>query len=405
MARVKWHNTSEGPKRCRASSPATCHYGQQEHFQKKDDAQRAFDHNEEVKKRKLNEKRETERLNEVLMRGPDARLFHDISIRDNSARKFAEEMEQKEARGEKPELVGGVISTVIEGPKGKSTFTASKNYKAYGSPPSIVPRYRMTLQDEKDQVVYDEDHPVYGPDDGQIIQREAHRIISDGATRAYYAEPDGEAFKKRDELVDSFLNGMKTIENEERGGDGAAKIGLGYFRADKESVNVEIDYCETAYRTKHLQDQLDSSEYDDHTPQVTIVAQDSNAKNSKAFWTMTYDSNEADVYHLHVTNADGSKKSYTYQSPEEVDGHVSKFSQSEMGLGESEAQTRGNFAGRTLTETRDAVAQHRSRAQRNAAEREQQDRQSNVRRQHQDLYEDDDAEDNKPFGKLFNLFS
>lgn len=338
MAR-KFHVTPDGPKPCKAKKGG-CPYS---HYDTKDGAEIAYQMQEKAKVTDARVRELAQKINDL----PDDKkkiVNIDFDNRGSDyARNIGNEIERHYRDTQKrPEFVQGSFNATLDNPgPWNYGFNARKNYVVAGRPAKIIPTW--TLEITKDsETIETVDCPLMTSAEGRHMKREAYRLVTE-ATSKGWPNDKSQAQRKRREVLDSFINVVKTTETEERGAEKAQQVDFSYF---KDSTDTEIiakaDYSETTFRARSIEDALKDSRYDDVTPDVSVVLQDSRAKTSLNYWTLAGKNNS---WVIHKTYEDGRNETVgPFSDPQVAYDTITDFTTNNMSMSKKRSEDCGNTA-------------------------------------------------------------
>lgn len=367
MARKKFHMTPKGPKPCRASQ-GKCHYA---HYNTKEGAEAA--HNMQQKQQNFQEEKNALQ-SRIADMTPDekTRIHYDLFDRGDFGQQLAQQREEIYQRtGKFPQLTQGTLTATIPGGEGPDyQFVAEKEYDVTGTPVKLTPTWNLRIQHEAhgQRFVHETTSiPLSTPVDGQQLKKEAYSMLT-RATHTASANTQ-RADAQRDALVDSFINGVSSIETSERGPDNADSLGFSFFQGTTDNrIVARADYAETSFGPRTLQRALQSTRYAHHTPDMNIMVQDSNAKKSSAYWTVTH---ENDEWYVRCTDAGGSTTTQgPYREPSDVAHHTYEFAVNNM---EHASRNRAHESSRYVHNLVESVAKLKSAHQKRVAEQKDPD--------------------------------
>lgn len=393
----KFHLTPDGPKPCNAKF-RPCPYA---HYTNKNDAENAF-----KKQQNMERYQSIENALKLKIKQPKSTVFANMNERGDYGRTLATEIMYADGENlETPDLVEGQVygDFAHEDSPIRVEFAAVKNYKIQGKPPRIMPHWTLTLTKYSgmgSEVIANETVSLSTAREGQEFKLKAHSYMQNAASHVNQADPEWQN-QKVSEYYDSFVNNVKAIESSERGGYGAHLVGFGYFdKSTPEKLQGRIDFSETAFTGKEVGDMLKSSEYDGKIPEVDLLIQDSDAKNSESWWAVQRNNQG---WRLYLHKSDGTiLASEPMKSPEFFNkgiGQISSFTSAEMGFNEGKRDHHTVSASIMAKNIDNALADHMKKIKQMQHEKEQQQELKN----HQKLYKNNGKQNS--FDKMLGLLT
>lgn len=340
MARM-YHMTEKGPKRCR--KPKQCHL---EHSETREGAVALH----KAKVARLNNRKKQAELQQKLKNltnDQKVRIVYDLVDRAQYGRHFANKAQEVYNRtGARPEYVDAVFTGRVDSgsdhPAVKVSFAAVKSYEIIGNPAHVSQVWGTILTDERGGREYENKHGRYSvdtPQEARMLTQAVYKMVTDALRRTGASQEDIE--EKRSQILDAFINGIKSVDTVELGAARAHRLGYSYFKgSDKNKIVVTADYAETAISPQDIHDFIQSNDYRDTNPDVQITIQDSDAKRSKAFWTASYKNNR---WTISTVDRRGNASIRNINTPAEAGRIVRDFSRNEMRFTEHRAGGAATF--------------------------------------------------------------
>lgn len=403
MAR-RYHMTETGPKPCRAR-PGNCP------LDHSDTREGAVAQHEANIMRRDNKRRQQELQQEFQNLTKDQKVtgYYNMIDRGHYGRMLANDVQEIYNRtGARPEYVDGLLFTEFKDSTGviNVEVSAQKSYEIVGNPAHISPVWNLRIKEERAGVLIEdksERYPLTTQNEGRQLNQGMYRLVTDGLDRANISSSEAEA--KRSQVMDSFINGVKSIETLERGAPEAQNLGFSYFKgSDDNRIIARADYAETAISPKDLEDVIESGQYRTKDPDVQIMIQDSDAKTSKAYWTASY---KDDKWSISTVDRDGNASVQPVRDSEQASQIVHDFSISEMNFNKERAVGSANFIEEFVEDTDAIRERHRIRLDRSRQSEQEKLEIDRRRKEHLRLYSGDNRS-KKPdslFGKMLDALS
>lgn len=235
-----------------------------------------------------------------------------------------------------PKNLTAVLAADFQDGTREYSFIARRGYQIVGAVPRIKPYWNLMVVDycgSESKVVEEKAYPLDTKLDAKDLKRDAYRMVTNTAAKTYSSQSEAEEI--RDEVIDSFVNSVSSIESRNRGAFFADSIGFSFFsESDKDTLRAKADFSETSFSSRDFKSALSSDVYKYHLPDSEITIQDSKAKTSDAYWTLK---SKNDRWTLYVTHSDNRIEAFpSTENAQDIKTHLGSlepemdYSQEEM---------------------------------------------------------------------------
>lgn len=364
MKSQKYHITEDGPMPC-SDTKGRCPYlgGPERHFSTREAAQARYEHIQERARVRDSFHRELKEFQSDAERTVGS-INYDLSKRGQQARIMGDFIESNQNEG-KPYYK--YMTSNISGMIGEYRFTARRTVEPDYTNMCFDTKWHLKLTDPRgvSPQGMDKEYYIDTSADVRALKRDMFTMISYGADNSSLRGTQS-INDRKEAFIDSFLNTFNTVETEQRGVIGADRIGASYFAgSDENTLTATVDYSETAFRTRTIEEALSAQQYRTHMPTMKFTIQDSNAKKSAAYWTVV---SHDDVWVLHMNDGKGDvSRLEATRNPERISSYIQTFSREHMGMSETMSASAGAGVERIINGSNKAREDHARRVAENIA--------------------------------------